>query len=177
MVVGRLHSYREGNFSGAMLNFGREPILYTEVTKWSLFRDEAFQEYFEYTPGVLRAYVKPKHLDALTFTLQPVIEAKRLATFMVKHQNPYNKVGKCWIDWFGVLSLHQKPAFSAAPTHSSRYPKWPSFVARRAWPASTFGEKWRSWTESRRRPLTSAALNRVTTVPIFFTKKDWKSRF
>ena len=33
------------------------------------------QEYFEYTPGVLRAYVKPKHLDALTFTLQPVIEA------------------------------------------------------------------------------------------------------
>ena len=96
MVVGRLHSYREGNFSGAMLNFGRVPILYTEVTKWSLFRDEAFQEYFEYTPGVLRAYVKPKHLDALTFTLQPVIEAKRLATCMVKHQNPYNKVGKCW---------------------------------------------------------------------------------
>ena len=35
------------------------------------------QEYFEYTPGVLRAYVKPKHLDALSFTLQPVIEAKR----------------------------------------------------------------------------------------------------
>lgn len=33
------------------------------------------KEYFEYTPGVLRAYVKPKHLDALTFTLQPVIEA------------------------------------------------------------------------------------------------------
>ena len=33
------------------------------------------EEFFEYTPGVLRAYVKPKHLDALTFTLQPVIEA------------------------------------------------------------------------------------------------------
>lgn len=33
-----------------------------------------WEEYFEYTPGVLRAYVKPKHLDALTFTLQPVIE-------------------------------------------------------------------------------------------------------
>merc|ERR1712039_1057733 len=32
------------------------------------------KEFFEYTPGVLRAYVKPKHLDALTFTLQPVIE-------------------------------------------------------------------------------------------------------
>ncbi|CAK9022814.1 unnamed protein product [Durusdinium trenchii] len=34
------------------------------------------KEYFEYTPGVLRAYVKPKHLDALTFTLQPVIETR-----------------------------------------------------------------------------------------------------
>lgn len=32
------------------------------------------KEYFEYTPGVLRAYVKPCHLDALTFTLQPVLE-------------------------------------------------------------------------------------------------------
>lgn len=32
------------------------------------------EEFFEYTPGVLRAYVKPKHLDALSFTLQPVIE-------------------------------------------------------------------------------------------------------
>ena len=36
----------------------------------------SWQEYFEYTPGILRAYVKPKHLDALTFTLQPVIEVK-----------------------------------------------------------------------------------------------------
>jgi len=34
------------------------------------------KEFFEYTPGVLRAYVKPAHLDALTFTLQPVIEHK-----------------------------------------------------------------------------------------------------
>jgi len=34
------------------------------------------KEFFEYTPGVLRAYVKPKHLDALTFALQPVIEEK-----------------------------------------------------------------------------------------------------
>merc|ERR1719316_2392114 len=34
------------------------------------------KEFFEYTPGVLRAFVKPKHLDALTFTLQPVIETK-----------------------------------------------------------------------------------------------------
>jgi len=31
------------------------------------------KEYFEYTPGVLRAYVKPCHLDSLTFTLEPVL--------------------------------------------------------------------------------------------------------
>merc|ERR1719454_26003 len=34
------------------------------------------KEFFEYTPGVLRAYVKPAHFDALTFTLQPVYERK-----------------------------------------------------------------------------------------------------
>lgn len=34
------------------------------------------KEFFEYTPGVLRAYVKPKHLDALTFALQPVVEGR-----------------------------------------------------------------------------------------------------
>jgi hypothetical protein len=32
------------------------------------------KEYFEYTPGILRAFAKPKHFDALNFTLQPVIE-------------------------------------------------------------------------------------------------------
>jgi hypothetical protein len=40
------------------------------------------KEFFEYTPGVLRAYVKPKHLDALTFTLQPVIETKMQSKFI-----------------------------------------------------------------------------------------------
>eukprot|EP00438_Fugacium_kawagutii_P004715 Skav217795 [mRNA] locus=scaffold1782:366722:371593:- [translate_table: standard] len=39
-------------------------------------------EYFEYTPGVLRAYVKPKHLDALTFTLQPVIETRMACKYI-----------------------------------------------------------------------------------------------
>jgi len=34
------------------------------------------KEFFEYTPGVLRAYVKPCHLDSLCFTLQPVYERK-----------------------------------------------------------------------------------------------------
>jgi len=32
------------------------------------------KEFFEYTPGILRAYVKPAHFDSLSFTLQPVIE-------------------------------------------------------------------------------------------------------
>eukprot|EP00747_Dinoflagellata_sp_TGD_P155196 gnl/TRDRNA2_/TRDRNA2_177559_c0_seq1.p2 gnl/TRDRNA2_/TRDRNA2_177559_c0~~gnl/TRDRNA2_/TRDRNA2_177559_c0_seq1.p2 ORF type:complete len:464 (+),score=125.66 gnl/TRDRNA2_/TRDRNA2_177559_c0_seq1:86-1477(+) len=40
------------------------------------------KEYFEYTPGVLRAYVKPKHLDALTFSLQPVIETRMGCKFI-----------------------------------------------------------------------------------------------
>lgn len=40
------------------------------------------KEYFEYTPGILRAYVKPKHLDALTFTLYPVIEERMGCKFI-----------------------------------------------------------------------------------------------
>jgi len=32
------------------------------------------KEFFEYTPGILRAYVKPAHFDALSFTLAPVLE-------------------------------------------------------------------------------------------------------
>jgi len=40
------------------------------------------KEFFEYTPGVLRAYVKPKHLDALTFTLEPVIERRMACKFV-----------------------------------------------------------------------------------------------
>jgi len=40
------------------------------------------KEYFEYTPGVLRAYVKPAHFDALTFTLQRVLRRKMGVTFI-----------------------------------------------------------------------------------------------
>jgi len=40
------------------------------------------KEYFEYTPGVLRAYVKPEHLDHLTFNLQPVIERRMGCKFI-----------------------------------------------------------------------------------------------
>lgn len=34
------------------------------------------KEFFEYTPGILRAYVKPAHFDSLSFTLNDVIERK-----------------------------------------------------------------------------------------------------
>ncbi|CAE7791679.1 aifB [Symbiodinium sp. CCMP2592] len=34
------------------------------------------KEYFEYTPGVLRAFVNPSHYDALSFSLQPVLERR-----------------------------------------------------------------------------------------------------
>jgi len=40
------------------------------------------KEFFEYTPGVLRAYVKPKHFDALSFNLHPVIESKMGCKFI-----------------------------------------------------------------------------------------------
>eukprot|EP00435_Cladocopium_sp_Y103_P014401 s2630_g3.t1 len=40
------------------------------------------KEYFEYTPGVLRAFVRPAHLDSLTFTLQPVFERKMGVKFI-----------------------------------------------------------------------------------------------
>merc|ERR1719217_963496 len=52
------------------------------------------KEYFEYTPGILRAYVKPAHFDALTFTLQPVLERKTGVKFIwgeVKELNGENK--------------------------------------------------------------------------------------
>jgi len=40
------------------------------------------KEYFEYTPGVLRAFVHPTHFDALTFTYQDVVERKMGAKFL-----------------------------------------------------------------------------------------------
>jgi len=52
------------------------------------------KEYFEYTPGVLRAFVKPAHFDALSFTLQPVYERKMGVKFI----------------WGEVLKLTEKQA-------------------------------------------------------------------
>jgi len=52
------------------------------------------KEYFEYTPGVLRAYVKPKHLDALTFTLSPVIEERMGCKFIWGEVKELNDIDK-----------------------------------------------------------------------------------
>ena len=40
------------------------------------------KEFIEYTPSVLRAYVKPAHLDSLTFNLQPVVERRMGVKFI-----------------------------------------------------------------------------------------------
>eukprot|EP00429_Kryptoperidinium_foliaceum_P018199 CAMPEP_0176044254 /NCGR_PEP_ID=MMETSP0120_2-20121206/21964_1 /TAXON_ID=160619 /ORGANISM="Kryptoperidinium foliaceum, Strain CCMP 1326" /LENGTH=150 /DNA_ID=CAMNT_0017377661 /DNA_START=87 /DNA_END=535 /DNA_ORIENTATION=- len=52
------------------------------------------KEYFEYTPGVLRAYVKPCHLDALTFTLQPVFERSMGVKFIWGEVKKLNAIEK-----------------------------------------------------------------------------------
>jgi len=52
------------------------------------------KEYFEYTPGVLRAYVKPKHFDALSFNLHPVIEGKMGCKFIWGEVTGLNNVDR-----------------------------------------------------------------------------------
>lgn len=41
------------------------------------------KEFFEYTPGILRAYVKPKHYTALCFLLEPVLVKKMGVKFIL----------------------------------------------------------------------------------------------
>jgi len=40
------------------------------------------KEYFEYTPGILRAFVHPAHFESLTFMYQPVLEEKMGVKFI-----------------------------------------------------------------------------------------------
>jgi len=40
------------------------------------------KEYFEYTPGILRAFVHPQHLEELTFKYQPVLEGSMGVKFI-----------------------------------------------------------------------------------------------
>jgi len=53
------------------------------------------KEYFEYTPGVLRAYVKPCHLDALTFMLEPVFTRRMGVKFVLGEVLELNAQNKC----------------------------------------------------------------------------------
>ena len=86
-----LHS---GNLSNSLEGF----IFWQLAIQGALLKKqmENAQEYFEYTPGVLRAYVKPKHLDALTFTLQRVIEASGTVRYVGVSQ----KLGVPQNGWF-----------------------------------------------------------------------------
>jgi NADH dehydrogenase FAD-containing subunit len=60
------------------------------------------KEFFEYTPGILRCYVKPKHFDALSFSLHPVIEQKMGCKFI------WGEVKKLGADRTAVI----KPMFT-----------------------------------------------------------------
>jgi len=52
------------------------------------------KEYFEYTPGILRAYVKPCHLDALTFMLEPVLARSMGVNFILGEVKSLNQEEK-----------------------------------------------------------------------------------
>uniref|UniRef100_A0A7S0FWV1 FAD/NAD(P)-binding domain-containing protein n=1 Tax=Pyrodinium bahamense TaxID=73915 RepID=A0A7S0FWV1_9DINO len=41
------------------------------------------KEYFEYTPGILRAYVQPAHYEALSFLLEPVLAERMGVRFIL----------------------------------------------------------------------------------------------
>ena len=88
--------------------------------QWECMGMPCCQEYFEYTPGVLRSYVKPKHLDALTFTLQPVIEAGNNHPIepghwlFVLHEGSFFSQSSCNDHWRHVL----KPKYMAGVQNS-----------------------------------------------------------
>merc|ERR1711976_602100 len=55
------------------------------------------KEFFEYTPGILRCYVKPAHFDSLSFTLQPILERSMGVKYIwgeVKELDGENKCAK-----------------------------------------------------------------------------------
>jgi hypothetical protein len=57
------------------------------------------KEFFEYTPGILRCFVKPKHFDSLSFNLHPVIE---------------NRMG-CKFIWGEVMKLENNQTATIKP--------------------------------------------------------------
>ena len=78
------------------------------------------KEFFEYTPGVLRANVKAAHLDALTFNLQPVLERRMGVKFIwgeVKSLDGIEKTATIKPTFFHVRLLHDlfRMQFRALP--------------------------------------------------------------
>ena len=63
----------------------------------------ARKEFFEYTRGVLRAYVKPAHLGALIFNFQPVLEGRDRSASSgpncSDNVSPNNKVSVVEVQW------------------------------------------------------------------------------
>ena len=60
------------------------------------------KEFFEYTRGVLRAYVKPAHLGALNFNLQLVLEGRdgSASSGLNRNVSSNNKVSVVDVQWF-----------------------------------------------------------------------------
>ena len=60
------------------------------------------KEFLEYTRGVLRAYVKPAHLGALTFNFQPLLEGRDGSASSGPNRNvsSNNKVSVVEMQWF-----------------------------------------------------------------------------
>ena len=60
------------------------------------------KEFFEYTRGVLRAYVKLAHLGALTFNLQSVLEERdgSASSRLNRNVSSDNKVSVVEVQWF-----------------------------------------------------------------------------
>jgi NADH dehydrogenase FAD-containing subunit len=74
------------------------------------------KEFFEYTPGILRCYVKPAHFDSLSFTLQPILERSMGVKYIwgeVKELDGENKCAK-------VLPIYTN-SFADAPRIDTIY--------------------------------------------------------
>jgi len=52
------------------------------------------KEYFEYTPGILRAFVHPSHLSSLTFKYQPVLEGSMGCRFVWGEVTDFDEQGR-----------------------------------------------------------------------------------
>eukprot|EP00927_Polykrikos_kofoidii_P079180 TRINITY_DN7596_c0_g1_i1.p1 TRINITY_DN7596_c0_g1~~TRINITY_DN7596_c0_g1_i1.p1 ORF type:complete len:476 (-),score=82.38 TRINITY_DN7596_c0_g1_i1:80-1507(-) len=61
------------------------------------------KDYFEYTPGILRAYVKPEHFSSLAFPLKTVLEQRMGVRFMWGEAKSLDAQKKCVL----VKTMHR----------------------------------------------------------------------